>query len=729
MFDLTRNPFSILGVSPRVSQGDLSNAKADRLFDHAFPESELEEAYAELLVERKRLVHELSWLSDIAPNRARKIIDTLPNIKIEEAIELLDECGALSALNLAAHLAGRFPDKRGFALKLITLYAAFDWTQVRHAIDEARILSGVKKTTDGGWKKAKAALVDRHASTLLPSITRFDDGPEWLASILSDGEHTITNELLERIIGQYDQWSIPRLTELSEEIDKSLKTLKQTNDPDAEVENLENLLSSWDRISQPVQLRDQAKGLDEKRSLELYYRARDVAIWFANERDNPGIAERISRAFAAAFVELPTVRAKTTADLQTLSENIEVAAESKLLAPLQDAVDEAQANLGTLANQIERGRFRLGENVLAGALFAAFEQARLHANSLTDPSLPWLLMRSVALALNNEQNSPSSAKILLEGVIGSAPETARALLEDDVNQLAASALQIELLAAMKNGNLKGARGLVAQLIEVRPSEYEELSTIQDNLDSQLRTRTLKRIGWGVAAGLFGLYVIIEDGSNSYAEKAATDYSYETPTDYGDDLAEAPVVDDSDELALFEDEVDVSEVPPNPYASGPLTLSQLRYCRFENARLEQLRNRIGARFTVQYNAKIDDYNNRCGAFQYRISDLTQVDAEVMANGDRIRKEASLQMEQWAESGLGSDDSIDWSKIGPRGEDIPVVKPKSAVDQFRAGRQREIEKIIRGIDPKSNGTSGAPSLGARKTDDANIFPREPGLDIDE
>lgn len=73
-FDLTANPFAMLDVGIRATQAQIADAHDDRLFDGAHDEQALAAAQAALTVARDRLAHEVAWLPELAPNRARRIV-------------------------------------------------------------------------------------------------------------------------------------------------------------------------------------------------------------------------------------------------------------------------------------------------------------------------------------------------------------------------------------------------------------------------------------------------------------------------------------------------------------------------------------------------------------------------------------------------------------------------------------------------------------------------------
>lgn len=684
IFDLTRNPFALLGASPRDDSLKLADAKADRIFDSGHNEALLEAAHADLIVEKKRLPHELAWLSDIAPNRARELVSGLATLTLSEALALRLDGAQLSWANLTADLLGRFPSEASFLRRLINLHDDIDWLSIRHAVQEARVVSGFGAVKDASWKVAQSDLVERHASALISAITLTPNGPEMLANILA--EHpSAGNPLLEKAISQYDRWSIPHLERISEEIDAQIAALRLGGDPGSQLTSLERSLREWDRLSQPVQLRDQTKGLDEPRSLSLFKRVRDVAIWFANERANPEAARRISEAFASAFSELPTVVAMTSADLETLSGNIAAANAERALLPLNTAADSAMENLHVTARQILAGDFQSGRGRGAvAALSAAFDQLRPTASELPDPNMPWLIVRSVALALNNDINAHDAAKRLVEAIIDTAPPAAKERLEGDLSALRSLVLQADFAQALQRGDLRGARDMIPAMIDASPDERSTLIGARDTLDGRLRSRNLKRVGWGIAAAVL-LVVIISENSSRPASTPAPTYQYDTSSSEGvADSAEVSGDSPSGPVESGEEE----QPPTMNYA--PLTLPQLRFCKFESARLELLQTQVRGSAVSQFNAKVDNYNSRCGSFRYSESDMAVVDAELASSQPRIRSQVAALLSDWrAPEALPSaepDVGIPSGRVSPL--DGLDLQPESETDeQSEAGNESD------------------------------------------
>ena len=87
----------------------------------------------------------------------------------------------------------------------------------------------------------------------------------------------------------------------------------------------------------------------------------------------------------------------------------------------------------------------------------------------------------------------------------------------------------------------------------------------------------------------------------------------------------------------------------PVGSGlELEASQVRYCTFEKARLTALQGMVSDTNSTAidgFNARVNDYNSRCGSFKYRPSDLEGAQAGAVRNADRITAEAQTIARGW------------------------------------------------------------------------------------
>lgn len=76
--------------------------------------------------------------------------------------------------------------------------------------------------------------------------------------------------------------------------------------------------------------------------------------------------------------------------------------------------------------------------------------------------------------------------------------------------------------------------------------------------------------------------------------------------------------------------------------------ELRYCKFEGVRLEQIRKLVDgtSEYQVrQFNAGIERYNTLCGSYRYRERDLAVVEAQVARRTPALIQEARARFSHW------------------------------------------------------------------------------------
>jgi hypothetical protein len=648
-FNIALNPFAILGVSPRANAAELSDARSDRLFDGDVDEGTLDSAFSDLTVDARRLPHELSWLSDMSPSRASALSDRLKKITEGDIADVTEDAPQLARLNLLAHLLSAFPRNQRLFRSLLAAHSSINWRSVRQQINESRQVAGFPAVRDTAWDQAQNDLVDRHAGVFVDALVKLESGPETLAAILDDSALcTGAPEVIEQIINRYDRWTIPQLERISGEIDQALENIKSDDSPKPSIDTIKKALGRWKRLSLPVQLRDHEKGLDEPRSLQIFYKIRDAALWFANDCDKHDVAHDISQSLSNNFEKLPTATKKTADDLETLSELLEADRQAEILRPLQLAAKAAIDELALTEREVDAGQFRAGQTTVVGRLFSTFETARQRCSELSDIGLPWILVRSVALDLHNERDASHAARTLLEAILPSAPLHVAKKIREDLKTLRSVELQGQFAAALKKNDLARASELVKMLIAEGTEDTYKLGLVQKQLEERIRSRTLKRWGWGAFAAL-ALFAIFS------ADKKPT---YTPPTTYeGEDsnfagAAEQNVAETENPASVNED--DFTETAPPQFNSLPLTIDQVRYCKFESARLDSIKKYFDGYSSEpvtmgqasEFGQKVDAYNAICANFRYRENDMQVVDWQLALRQAEIEKEALATLRSWS-----------------------------------------------------------------------------------
>jgi hypothetical protein len=90
----------------------------------------------------------------------------------------------------------------------------------------------------------------------------------------------------------------------------------------------------------------------------------------------------------------------------------------------------------------------------------------------------------------------------------------------------------------------------------------------------------------------------------------------------------------------------TEIEPPVGTGQHFSLANVRYCHFQEERLKILKEKVrGAEDTRAFNILVVDYNSRCSDFFYRDSDVATVTAEVAANRQRLADEAMRIISTW------------------------------------------------------------------------------------
>lgn len=338
--------------------------------------------------------------------------------------------------------------------------------------------------------------------------------------------------MIDRIISQFDRWSVPKLEQIADRIDFIIEELKAAP-VEPLLSELDTELAAWDHLSQPVQLWEQAKGLDEPRSLALSRKIRQAAVELANDAGQHEAALHITRSLVRTFAELPTVVAESKKDLATLEELVEASRAQRVIMPLHRAADVAEGNLGRTSQQVLQGSFAAEVVDEVGNLYTAFAEAKARADELADPDMPWLIVRSVALTLHNDAQESEAARIIVVALLDDAPAGPRQRLEEDLKTLQSLRYQREFAAALQNNDLGRARQIVSDMVAQGHDDQGDLLKVRTDLDDAITRRNWKRVGWGAAATVV-LFLMITEGNNRPASTYDNSPYMIEPTPYRSD---------------------------------------------------------------------------------------------------------------------------------------------------------------------------------------------------
>ncbi|WP_423909031.1 hypothetical protein [Candidatus Spongiihabitans sp.] len=401
--------FHLLKVSPESTRSEIDNAHEDASFDARESEDILQKAVDTLTASMPRLREEVSYLWG------------LPLPKIDELIHLAktDTDGGLvckgiekmslptlTKATLAAHFcgygnAGNANNLVDALNMLIETQKSIDADDVGQMINHARKKSGVVPPAKP--EHVADALTKLREQTYMTSainVIFHGEQPSALATKIAEKwryDKTLSGRFVANLICEvYKNRIQDVLRPLEQEIDHAADVLRDSPGDEQSLRLIEQKLSKWDEYAQPIQLVDEGKGFDEKRSSEICGKLRGLALDLHNNKGESEISLRITKLLIKVFIELPVMAAALAKDFDTLEKivgekhrNTEF---SERLQAFMNAVENTQNNSGKIVD-------------LINALSALLDEYAELANE----EKIWSRARDVALALHNKHGATPAA--------------------------------------------------------------------------------------------------------------------------------------------------------------------------------------------------------------------------------------------------------------------------------------------------------------------------------
>lgn len=641
-FELTSNAFNVLGVSLRTKKDEIASAHDDALADHRWPEATLGRAQQALLIPKPRLESEISWLPTISPSSAKDLVAKLATGDLAACHQALQNMTGLDRANLAADLCCRNPRGAGYVSALVDAYSEFDAGSVEKALSDNRAVSGAGRLDPALVAPALAALRAAHAKAAMESIKA--------QAVPGDAMLEVANEFLghdddniQHILGDiakhYDSWSEPSLRAIRDSISAEIKNLRANPSGQAPITRIGDLLEKWDAISQPMQVIEQFKGHDEPRSRELYNELRELCLWLANDEGHYEQALAISQALLDTFPELPSVSLDLSKDIETLAGLAAEARTHQRLKPLSDLIERLDGIIKNLAWDLVKSGFGPSATGQGKALYAAFEQCVAATAGADDADMPWMLLRHIGLKLNNEINDSQAALALVDGLQRYPARPSAAIAQkmaEDRKTIRGNILFGELNAAMERGDTGTVMAAIDSLIAngVEDGQRKQLAELRSQVRSRKRAGRIKTFVWlAIVGGIIAAGVYAADSNRpSYAPSTA----YTPSTTYQPSTA-------SGTSGSFEN--DTAEAMPPMGTDLVLSRSQIRYCLFQESRLEYLRRSTSDSLIDKFNGLVDDWNSRCSSYRYREADMNAVRRDLISNAAAINLSAQRILDSW------------------------------------------------------------------------------------
>ena len=718
-FDITRNPFHLLGTSVRARMAEIASAYEDALAEGRADERALLDAQKQLCTPKPRLNAELSWLPGLAPARAAEAAEAVQRGDLSAAAAGLDTLVGLDRANLAADLCARQPGATRYVETLLEAYADFNVVSLQGTIAGLRAVAGFQAPNEGLVAEALDRLREAHAEAALACIAGSDHpGAAMTAIVLAfqgEGERSVIR-LLDVIVAKYDTFFAVQLGEIKDQIEKHFSRCRE-GDASIDVVALQHLLAEWDEVSQAVQLRMEAKSLEEPRSRDLCKLGRELCLWLANEKGRYDEALAISRALLATFPELPLTADLLQKDIESLESLAIEAATFRHMQPLVEAREAVERDFKSFNADLLNGGFGPKARGLARSLFNAFVGAVRGNSDPAGADMPWLLVRDLAIALNNEHELPEAARDLLAGLIGFAAIARPSIavskkLEVDRRTIDRNLMWRDLQAA--RGDPDQVLAKLAQLLDGADSEERSsLLSLKAGIEKAKKARTRRRVFWALAAAAFVGFIFYDANNTPQKQSRGTTppSTTATPQVTTQPLQSTPAA------SASTTPIDSREEMPNIGSNNVLNRNQIRYCVFQGERIDLMRWLISTNLqTARFNEVVNDFNRRCSSFRYRDGMLDSVKREIPSKRNELKNQAEDVVASWR------------ATSPPRTANVPASPALRLIDiQSRSGAttvQQRLQVLgfypgtVDGLwGPQSRSALRAFKRSVRLADDAN------------
>ena len=642
-FDLTSSAFHILKVNYDSDRSDIAELVDDAEFDEIFDPAQIQRAQQSLLTPMTRLEQELSWLPELSQTQVSGVFDLIKSgdeVKLTEASVYFPE---LAKANVLAHLCGVGDVTDDLIHSMAKAWDEIDSTHTYNAINNSRAKSGFPSIDEQQFLNALKDLESRHASTAAIGLWRLHRPGEAMERIVeAELKRSPSSTFLERFVRSYDNLSEIDLVRISDDIDGCIDRVKANNESlSILVAKIADLLVKWDDINQPVQFYEQQQGHEEGRSKRIYEKLWGLCLELANDRREFSEARRLSEALLRTFPELESVAEVLKGDVAQLETLDEQQKQHQHVEPLIAACEAAKTQLPKVKKTLARNGFSQTSKGPISDILAAFKAA---LSAMADKSIAFVVVRDLALYINNDRNDPETAFGLVDGLLsyaGARPskelseklEEERAVLHRNwkMNELDKNAGNLTAMLQTVDDMLKYARG----------SERSELQQLKSKIE---RKRLGKKLKWGVYASIvavIGFFVIGSMGQISHTQKdghsrpaSRTTYQPSTPRVATPTQTPTPPPTTTQET-----------MPPVGQGLA-LNRSQVRYCVFQGQRLDAIRSLTSTNYQIdRFNRLIDDFNTRCSNYRYRSGVLSSIQREARENASELQADARKTVASW------------------------------------------------------------------------------------
>lgn len=634
-FDLFLNAFSVLKASFTSNHAEISDLVEDAEFDELHSQEIIQRSRQALLSPIDRLDQELSWLPELSNTQINEIGSLLKAGRITDLREAIAFLPDLSKANVLAHLCGTNSADETLLQDLLRAWDDVDQLILLQFLNTQRQAAGFPQVERSQLSASINALESTHARSAALHVWRLGEPGKVMESLVeAELKKGRASRILADFVREYDILSEPHLARIGEAIDQQIELARQPScQLEAVTSEIAELLRQWDDVNQPVQVFEQFQGHEEGRSKQIYEKLRSLCLELANERDEFRHAKRLSEALLHTFPELESVAEVLKGDVEALENLDEQQKQFAILEPLVAACEAAKSQVPKLKSALQKSGFAPAHRGAVKDIFVAFDAA---AKAPGAGDAAFLVVRDLALFVNNDRNDPETAFRLIDGLIayhGAKPsQDVRNKLVEERSVLHRNWKMPEL--DRRSGHLGGMAAVVNEMLKYATgNDRTELMQLKSRIEGKQAGKKVKWLIYGGIAAVIGFFVIADE-----LDRPTSRTSYQPTTTYQPSTQRQTTTSPS--------ATTTAETRP-PVGQGlALNREQVRYCVFQGERLEAMRSMTTTNYQIsQFNALIDDYNSRCSNYRYTSGVLSSVRREAQGKTAEFTADARRIVTSW------------------------------------------------------------------------------------
>jgi hypothetical protein len=636
-FDLFRNPFVLLGLDLSASAKQIADAYEDAVAEGRYSQTELTAARQALLRPLLRLEAEISSLLDTPRRDWRPILTAVGRSKsLEDLRRAFRNVPPLSRSNILAHVSSRISPDASTLTAWADAQSGIKPDVVYSEIERCRKIAGFVQPDRAALSSALNALREQQSRALFDGFAGPSDAINVVTictdDIISSGDDSNIDALASLLLA-YNRYIDQELSFRRERIEATAKEFRVDLDGPGNLALVIDSLKFWNLAAKPLQLLEAHKSRSEPNSQAVFQEVRNLAIELANDHSRFDLSLSLTRALQEIFVNLPRAGEQLSEDENTLKDRIV----TSKIDPLATVVGKLDDDLPSLAGELRKTGFGRNCAGVTKPLRDAFITVVKDSKGSAAEGLPWLMLRSIVVKLNNALEDPDSALALVKGLtelsreLGASDEVLTRLNEDN-RAIERKQLEKKLIGHLETNRSSEALAAIENLLQdyKSPEERDTLQKLKGQLEQK---RTGQYLRWGFwAAVVVGGIVLANTGNSPSQGPRAPSYTFHQSTG-PTPAVPTPIRSYAEEMPPVGTDMSFSE-------------ANVRYCEFQKARLQFIRPRISTNFqSDQFNRLVDDFNSRCGSYRYLPSVRSSIQVELAQKQSDLEAQAQRIVNSW------------------------------------------------------------------------------------